>query len=111
MEPATVVLVFPRAQLADELPPGGEGPPPVELILVRAMTALDFPIGLRAAGRDVLVGDAEIMETPRKVGAPFGAVVRLNSADGCRKGALDFVDEVDGGLDRERVASSMAVNW
>jgi hypothetical protein len=56
-----VVLVLPRAQLADELPSGCEGHPPVELILVGAMTALDFPIGLRAAGRDVLVGNAEIM--------------------------------------------------
>jgi hypothetical protein len=55
-----VVLVLPRAQLADELPSGCEGHPPVELILVGAMTALDF-IGLRAAGRDVLVGNAEIM--------------------------------------------------
>jgi hypothetical protein len=39
-----VVLVFPRAPLADELPSGGEGPPPVEFLLVDAMTALDFPI-------------------------------------------------------------------
>ena len=74
-----VVLVFPRAQLADEFPSGCEGPPPVELILVGAMTALDFPIGLRAAGRDVLVGEAEIMEMPREVGAPVGAVVPAES--------------------------------
>jgi hypothetical protein len=73
-----VVLVLPRAQLADELVAGLEGHPSVELILVGAMTALDFPVGFRAAGRDVLVGDAEIMQMPGEVGAPFGPVVSLN---------------------------------
>jgi hypothetical protein len=53
-----VVLVLPHAQLADELVAGREGHSPVELPLVGAMAALDFPVGFRAAGRDVLVGDA-----------------------------------------------------
>jgi hypothetical protein len=41
----------PRAQFTDEFPPGGEGHASVKLILVGAMTAPDFPIGLRATGR------------------------------------------------------------
>ena len=64
-----VILVLPRAQLANELRSGLEGHPAVELILVGTMTALDFPVGLRAAGRDVLVGDAEIVKMPSEVGA------------------------------------------
>jgi len=70
-----VVLVLPRAQLADELMAGLEGHPSIELLLVGAMTALDFPVGFRAARRDVLVGDAEITQMPGEVGAPFGPVV------------------------------------
>ena len=70
-----VVLVLPRAELADELRSSLEGHPPVEFLLVGAMTALDLAIGLRAAGRDVLVSDAEIVQVPGEVGPPFGAVV------------------------------------
>jgi hypothetical protein len=95
-----VVLVLPRAQLADELGPGREGHSPVELILVGAMAALDLPIRLGAAGRDVLVGDAEIVEMPGEVGAPFGAVIGLNPPDRCGERLADLVDEVNGGLDR-----------
>jgi hypothetical protein len=40
------------------------------------------------------------VQVPGEVGSPFGAVVRLNSADGRRKGAPNLVDEVDGGLNR-----------
>src|ERR1700737_1409330 len=94
-----VVLVLPRAQLADELLAGLEGHPSVELLLVGAMTALDFPIGLRPAGRVVLVGDAELMQMPGEVGAPFGAVVRLNPPDRGGERLAEFVDEVNGGLD------------
>ena len=76
-----VVLVLPRPQLADKLRAGPKGHPPVELVLVSPMAALNLPIGFRTAGWDALVGNAEIMEMPREVGPPFGAVVGLNPAD------------------------------
>src|SRR6185503_3905880 len=82
-----------------ELVAGREGHSPVELLLVGAMAALDFPVGFRAAGGDVLVGDAEIMQMPGEVGAPFGAVVSLNPPDRRGERLSDLVDEVNGGLD------------
>jgi hypothetical protein len=74
-----VVLVPPRAQFTDEFRRGGGGHASVRLILVGAMTALDFPIGCQATGRDVRVGDAKIMKMPREIGAPFGAIVPAES--------------------------------
>ena len=93
-----VVLVLPRAQLADKLRAGPKGHPPVELALVGAMAAFNLPIGFRTAGWDVPVGNAEIMEMPREVGPPFRAVVSLNPADRHGECLPHFVDELNGGL-------------
>jgi len=42
-----IVLILPRAQLAEELPADPESHAQAELLLVHAMTALDVPIGFR----------------------------------------------------------------
>ncbi|HKX05660.1 MAG TPA: hypothetical protein VJX71_24420 [Methylomirabilota bacterium] len=87
-----------HAQLADELAARLEGHRWVELILVGAATALDCPVVFRAAGRSVLVGDAEIMQMPGEVGAPFGPGICLNPPDRGGERLAEFVDEVNGGL-------------
>src|SRR5262245_39693608 len=55
-----VILVLPGTQLTHELLPSRERHPPVEFVLVGAMTSLDLAIRLGAAGRDVLGAPADI---------------------------------------------------
>jgi hypothetical protein len=55
-----IALVLPVAQLRGEHGNGPDGRPPVELLLVGAMTPLDLAFGLRAPRRDVPMADAQI---------------------------------------------------
>ena len=91
--------MLPRPQLADKFRAGPKGHPLVEFVLVGAMTTFDLAIGLRTAGWDVPVGDAEIVQMPGEISAPFGAVVSLNPPDCRRKRLADLIYEVNGGLD------------
>ena len=65
------------------------------------MTALDLTVGFWAAGRDVLVLDAEVVKVPGEVGSELGAIVRPDrlDCDGQALPELD-IDEVDRGANR-----------
>ena len=81
-----VVLVLPLAEHLGELAGGPEDHAPIELVFVRPMAALDLSIGLGVAPRNLPVDDLEIPQVPGEVGPKLGAMVRLDTLDGHRRG-------------------------
>src|SRR5207245_4469214 len=78
---------------------GGQRPP-IELVGVGSMTALDLPVARRAASWDSAVQNADILEVPGEVGTELGPVVGLNPLDRHREAPPHLVDERDRRLDR-----------
>jgi hypothetical protein len=93
-------LVLPAGELLGQLLGTLELRPPIELVGIGPMTALDLPVALRAN----LVGSAgaecRILEVPGEVGAELGPMIGLNPLDRHRQSPPHLVDESDGGLDR-----------
>lgn len=100
MEAAVVVRMLPLPEFHLELVEGPESHPALEFFLVGPMAALDLPVALGAAARNIPMGDSEVVEVPREVGSEVVAVVGLDSLDGHRKAAPQLLHEVNGGLDR-----------
>src|SRR5262249_14335269 len=74
--------------------------PPIELVGVGSMTALDLADALRATSWDSAVQNADILEVPGEVGTELGPVVGLNPLDRRRQASPYLVDESDCRLDR-----------
>jgi hypothetical protein len=100
MKAPVVVLPLPFAELPGELLPGLEVRAAVELVLVGAMAPLDLAVGLGTSWGNPLVGDPQVMEMPREVGAELGPVVGLDPLNGHRECPPKLLDKVDRRLNR-----------
>jgi hypothetical protein len=103
MGAAFVVLPFPLLELPGEIGSVGNLRPSVELLFVRAMAPFAFAVALRAPGRDVSVGDAQVQEMPHEVGSELRPAIGLDALDGDREAPAHLLYEVDGVLDRETI--------
>ncbi len=95
-----VAFVFPAPQFGDKLPGRPEDRGAVELLAIRAMAALDFPVDLGATRRDAPVRDANIPEVPGEIHPELVAVVRLDPLDGHREPLAHLVEKGDRVRDR-----------
>src|SRR5262249_52093181 len=95
MRAAMVVLVLPAPKSGAKLGRGAERHPSVELLFVRAVTALHLAVHLGTARRNPTVGDSEIPEVPGEVGAKLVAVVSLHPLNGHREPLTDLVEKGD----------------
>src|SRR5262249_49936719 len=100
VEAPVVVLVLPAGELLGQLLGTLELCPPIELVGIASMTALDLPVALRATSGDPAVQNTDILEMPREVGAELRPVVGLNPLDRHRQAPPYLVDERDRRLDR-----------
>jgi hypothetical protein len=103
VEAPVVVLVLPAGELFGKLLGTLELRPPIELVGVGSMAALDLPVALGATSWDPAVQNADILEVPGEVGAELGPVVGLNPLDRHRQAPAHLVYELDRGLDRVMV--------
>ena len=94
MKTAMVVFMLPLAELLGELGRSPEDHTPIELVFIRPMTALDLPIDLGAASRNLAVDHPEVPQVPGEVGPEFGAVIGLDALDCHWQAAPHFFDEV-----------------
>jgi hypothetical protein len=74
VEAPVVVLVLPADELLGQLLGTLELRPPIELVGVGSMTALDLSVALGTTPRDPAVQNADILEVPGEVGAELGPV-------------------------------------
>jgi hypothetical protein len=91
-----VVLVFPAPQFGGELGNRTERCPAIELVLIGSMAALNFPIALRAPGRDVAMSNPEIAQMPGEIGAELVTVIGLDPLNRDRQSPANLVDEGNG---------------
>ena len=83
-----VVLVFPAGELLGQLLGTLELRPPIELVGVGSMTALDLAVALRASSWDSAVQNADILEVPGEVGNRTRTRGRSESAGSPSVGAV-----------------------
>ena len=98
MRSILVVFGFPPLEFSSQIPFMLEMPSLVELLRVGLVASLDLSVHLRASGRYVSVGNAEIGKMPGELWSERRAVIGLNFLNGEGEMLPDFLEEVDGGL-------------
>ena len=93
-----VVFLFPSLEFSGQIPFMFEIPSLIELLRVGLVASLDLSVHLRAARRNVFVGNAEVGKMPSELWPERRAVIGLNSLNREGKMILNLSEEVDSGL-------------
>src|SRR5215831_19107176 len=90
---------MPNGAASERAPRAAEDCAAVELVCVCPVAAFHPFVAFRAALRDLLVRDVEILQVSCEVSAELGAMISPNPLDGDGKPAANLLDEISGRLD------------